>query len=173
MSEWQRIIAGTVIGFASAILLEPIKHLVERYFAAKRAKKNIYTELARLYSVFCLADERHEELYCSNAFSLGPTDAFEYYYHNQRETFYAIKQHEEIRGFYEVFAVIKNCVAERQVTSVNGAVRVGDEFKFRFANRFIDELKVTSKALKSHEGYKQTIQTPLTDLGGTTQGQKR
>ncbi len=163
MSEWVRILISAVVGFSSALLIEPVKYRFSIWLTSRRAEKTINREIGRMYQLFCLQNEDDEFKHLA-VFRCNLTSAYDYYFEHHREALYRIKWYERYQGFYECYRVALELLKARQITALKAAEYVRDEFKFRFDTgllrkeiicKYAADFDKTDKSLLNHESFKK------------------
>jgi hypothetical protein len=137
MSELVKILVSAVIGFFSALLMEPLKYHFNIWLTSRRAETAINRELGRIYQLFCLREQDDEYIYWA-AFMSNLPQVYEYYFKQHREAFYKIKWYERYEGFYAIYQVAKNGFATGRITAVKAADYINKErvrmpFRYRIA----------------------------------------
>ncbi len=105
------LIIGFVLGSLSSLVFEPMKQKRLRKEKAERARREIYRELGHLYFVFVMMDDgtvANASLFLEERLSDLKLDAYSYYYEQQRETFYDIKDWIGIKNVVLLLSEIKN-----------------------------------------------------------------
>jgi hypothetical protein len=157
MSDLSKILLSVGIGWLggliTGILLEPFKSWYVRRFTAKRARREIYKEIGKLYQIFCLSNNRSEEGFCHHALKYNPPDTFDFYYQQQREACFLIPDWRGLEGFYEVYKVARAvCLEkgyqprERPGQNVSLVRSVADEFEYRFQKAHLERDRVLNLA---------------------------
>jgi len=155
MSDLTKILLSVGIGWfgglVTGILLEPFKAWYVRRFTAKRAHREIYKELSKLYKIFHLANGRFEEGFCHHALKYNPPDTFDFYYEQHREACFLIPDWRGIEGFFEVYKVARTvCLEkgyqprERPGQNVSLARSVADEFEYRFKQGQLEKTRIVN-----------------------------
>ena len=101
MSEWHKILLGTVsglvIGIISMLVLDPFKQYITRKQTAKRARRVIYEDISSYYAI-CRASSLVPTLPSGISRDRLHIEAFDYYYDRHRDVFDCIPDRVGIRN---------------------------------------------------------------------------
>jgi hypothetical protein len=155
MSDLTKILlsagVGLVAGLISGVFLEPFKAWYLRKHAMRRAYREIYEELRNLYDVFCVSGNRSDEAFCHSALKSNPPDTFDYYYQQHREACFLIPGWRDLKGFFEVYKVVREIALERGYQpkerpgqNIALAQNVAEEFESRFKAGQLDKARIVA-----------------------------
>src|SRR5215475_276822 len=149
MAEWVKIIVGVcsglmvglIVGVVGAIFVEPLKQRRLRQERATKAREEIYRELSHLYYVFVQMDEdtvADPQTFLEERIRYLKLDAYDYYYNQQRETFYDISDWIALKNMVERLGEIRYEMVENHQDAETAVQDVIMAFTTSYQSRELD-----------------------------------
>ena len=138
MSEWLKILVSALAGMMTGAALEPLKHQIRLRMVAGKAKRGIHSELARVY-YFMNQGQSLPEKFSTTALSRMVFDTFDYFYTQERESFYLLERHHDIAGLYRELRLIQEEVRCGRVSGGQGARDFCSAIDLRLECRSLDK----------------------------------
>ena len=122
MPEWAKILISALAGMTTAIIVDPIRQWISIKIVARRARKNLYQEMGRVYCWFNKVGRHKVPGFNKMVFSEFKSDVFEYYYGSHRESFYQIPEAWAILAVYTSLRKIQESVKNKGLDPDRGAL---------------------------------------------------
>lgn len=150
MAEWLKVLLGTcsgvivglLVSMAGAVWLEPWKQRRLRRENADKARNEIYRELGHLYFVFVLMNEDtvpDPAAFLEERIRYLTLDAYDYYYGQKREIFYAIRDWIALRGMVELLTGIRHEMLENRQDREEAIEDVVGAFQASLQSKELDQ----------------------------------
>jgi hypothetical protein len=141
MSDWIKILISALAGVATGVLLEPLKYAVSLAVNARFARRAIYRELGKSYLIFCIVEPRRpapDETYTRFMVANLSMDAFDYYYSQKRDSFYKIREWNNLIGLYRRLRNIQKDMNEGRLTATQAAYDIAEAINDRIKSQTLD-----------------------------------